>query len=339
MSAAYLRNTIGRFYWALPVSAIAIAVVAAVQNADQVLPPVWQLFIVLAVIAVFDSLSGAVAFIAFALITALAAGINSKSDLAMLVAIALIWFAPGMVAKAFRERRNVAQGRIWETLIQASISAALVAWITTSAVSSLPAIAGKTLVVANHVVDFAIAVALAAVVRVLIEALIARTNVELLEENVVTHTSWAQRVISLLLRFGLFTLVAGAIFGYNGYVLVGSLLFVLPTALQWFSHKLPNFVWLWKLLPTGLPGLNLVLVIAGLTSAWAASTFSGEFAASLTFMVLPIPLLALAVIKLFGRHGESAEAERPVLKPGMVWVYRIGGIIMFVLSLKLMGLV
>jgi hypothetical protein len=327
------------FYPVLPIAAVVIAAVAAVQNGEQLLPPSWQLFIVLAVIGIFDALAGSVGFTTFAVISVFTAGVNSNVDLALLVGIALIWFAPGLVAKAFRSRKQNANSKIWELVIQVAIASALVGWITTSAVSSLPAIAGTTLVVANHVADFALATTIAVAVRVLIEALIARVNPDAVLDTALPKTSWAQRVISWLLRFGLFALVAGAIFGYNGYVLIGTFLFVLPTALQWFADKMPNSVALWKALPTGLPGLNLLLLIAGFTSAWAAGAFTGEFAAAQAFMVLPVPLLVLAILGLFGRHGQTPDAPRPVLSERMVWVYRIGGIIMFVLSLKLMGIV
>jgi hypothetical protein len=259
--------------------------------------------------------------------------------LALLVGIALVWFAPGLVARAFRSRKLDVPSKTWELLVQVAISAVLVGWITTSAISTLPAIAGSTLVVANHVTDFALALSIAVALRVLIEALIARRDPTVVIDSSLPQSSWAQRIISWLLRFGVFALVAGAIFGYNGYVLIGTFLFVLPTALQWFADKLPNLPWLWKLLPSGLPGLNLVLLVAGFTSAWAASMFSGDSAPAQAFAVLPVPLLILAILGLFGRHGANVNDVRPVLRPGMVWVYRIGGIIMFVISLKLMGIV
>ncbi|MFM6978114.1 MAG: hypothetical protein ACKOWR_05320 [Micrococcales bacterium] len=333
-----MRSSIGVFYPVLPIASLVIASIAAMQNGNELLPPTWQLFLVLAVIGIFDALAGAVGFTAFAFISVFTAGVNSNVDLALLTGIAIVWLAPGLVARAFRARRNVATGKIWELAIQVTLSSVLVGWITTSAVSSLPAIAGTTLVVANHVVDFAFALTIAVAVRVLVEALIANSKPELILDNSLPQTSWAQRIISWLLRFGIFALIAGAIFGYNGYVLIGSFLFVLPTALNWFASKLPNSVVLWKLLPTGLPGLNLVLIVAGFTSAWAANAFTGDSAPAQAFMALPIPLLVLAILGLFGRHGQTLDAPRPVLSERLVWVYRIGGIIMFVLSLKLMGI-
>ena len=339
MNATYLRSIVGKFYPILPAVSIAVAIYAAVQNGAELSTPAWQLFIVLAVIGIFDALSGAVSFVAFLLVSVFAAGVSSNSQIALLIGIALIWFGPGLVARAFRSPKFNGPSKIWELAVQVAISAALVGWITVSAVSTLPAIAGTTLVAANHVTDFALALSIAVAARVLVEALIARKDPSLVIDSALPQTSWAQRIISWLLRFGIFALIAGAIFGYNVYVLVGTFLFVLPIALHWFANKLPNFPWLWRMLPAGLPGLNLVLVIAGFASALAATMFSGDLAPAQAFMLLPIPLLVLAILGLFGRHGVTVDAQRPVLSERMIWVYRIGGIIMFVISLKLMGII
>jgi hypothetical protein len=339
LNGAYLRSTVGVFYPILPIASVALAIYAAIQNGDQLLPPAWQIFILLAVIGIFDAFAGAIGFTAFALVTVFTAGVNSSTELSLLVAIALIWFGPGLVARAFRRHNFDSRNRTWELFAQVAISSALVGWITTSAVSTLPAIAGKTLVAANHIADFALALAVAVAIRVLLEALIARKDPSVVLDNSLPQTTWTQRILSWLLRFGLFVLIAGAIFGYNIYVLVGAFLFVIPTTFHWFADRLPNSPWLWKLLPTGLPGLNLVLLIAGFTSAWAATLFTGDQAPAQAFMLLPIPLLILAILGLFGRHGEVPGTPRPVLSERLVWIYRIGGVIMLALALKLMGIV
>ncbi len=339
MNGSYLRSSLGVFYLILPLASVVLSIYAALQNGEQLLPPAWQLFILLAVIGVFDALAGALGFTAFALVVTFTAGINSNAELALLISLALIWFAPGLVARAFRSHKFEVQSKTWELLVQVAISSVLVGWITSSAVSALPSIAGTTLVAANHIADFALALAIAVAVRVLIEAIIARKNPSVVIESKLPSTTWTQRIISWLLRFGVFALIAGAIFGYNGYVLIGTFLFVLPTALQWFAEKFPNQPWLWKILPDGLPGLNLVLLLAGFTSAITSNIFTGDQAPAQAFSMLPVPLLVLAVLRLFGRHGQEVADPRPVLRPSMVWVYRLGGIIMFVLSLKLMGII
>jgi hypothetical protein len=40
---------------------------------------------------------------------------------------------------------------------------------------------------------------------------------------------------------------------------------------------------------------------------------------------------------MLGRHGEPVDEIRPIMKSNRVWLYRIGGAIMFVIALKLTG--
>ena len=339
-NAVYLRALLGRFYLLLLVASAALSVWAALQNAGTLQPPVWSLFIILAVVGVFDALAGAVGFVAFAVVSLAMFGLNSTADLAQLVAIAVIWFAPAMVARAFRSRRSNSATPVFEFVAHLSIAAFLTGWIAASAVSALPAIAGKTLAAANHAADFGLAVALAIVIRLVIEEVLIRRNPELdafLAPTELPKQSWISKIVNWLLRWGLFTLVAGSIFGFSGYVIFGAFLFVLPIALNWFADRVPNSVLIWKMLPTGLPGLNLVLLVSGFTAAIATQAFPTN--PGLVFMLLPLPLLLLAILALFGRHGKPADQLRPVHKPSWRWLYQIGGVIMFVVALQLTGII
>jgi hypothetical protein len=341
LNGLYLRAILGRFYPAVLLASAGLAAFAAIQNGSEFAPPAWQLLIALAVIGLFDSLAGITGLAVFTITSMVLAGVDA-SNAALLVGIALIWIAPGMVARSFRSISRDATNRVWEFVVQAAITTLMVGWLTSAAVATLPALAGSTLVAANHVTDIAIALAAAALVRLLVEELIAKRNPELasaLEETDLPSASWLQRVISLLLKLSIFILLSGAIFGYNEYVVIGSILFVLPTALQWFADRLPNSVILWKLLPTGLPGLNLVLLVAGFTASIASASFTGDLAPAMVFMVLPIPLLVLAILGLFGRHGDTLAAQRPILAKKFAWLYRIGGAIMFVVALQLTGII
>jgi hypothetical protein len=79
------------------------------------------------------------------------------------------------------------------------------------------------------------------------------------------------------------------------------------------------------------------LAIAGVTGFVASQLFGASpELASMSFVLLPIPMLVLDILGLFGRHGETESEERPVKKAA--WLYRIGGVAMFLITLKLAGL-
>ena len=107
----------------------------------------------------------------------------------------------------------------------------------------------------------------------------------------------------------------------------------------WFKEKLPNFPWLWRIMPKGIPGLALVLLVSQLTATGVGAIFGGSKDLGLwSFALLPIPLLILGVLGMLGREGEEGEV-RLVKRPSMRWVYRIGGVVMLLVTMKLAGVI
>jgi hypothetical protein len=135
----------------------------------------------------------------------------------------------------------------------------------------------------------------------------------------------------------LFVFVSGALMGNTWQTWVGSFLFILPTLLGWYSHRLPNLPALWRILPSGIPGLALSLIIASSTTAMVGAWLgSAPDLAQWSFVILPIPMLLLSILGLFGRHGAEGE-ERFIKHPKMKAVYRAGGIVMLLITLRLAG--
>jgi hypothetical protein len=109
--------------------------------------------------------------------------------------------------------------------------------------------------------------------------------------------------------------------------------------LGWWEHKFPNFKWVWRIMPQGIPGLALTLWVATVTtnlvSGWFGST---PDLALWSFALLPVPMLALSILGLIGREGDEGEI-RWIRQPRFVWVYRIGGIVMLLLTMKVAGVI
>jgi hypothetical protein len=88
-------------------------------------------------------------------------------------------------------------------------------------------------------------------------------------------------------------------------------------------------------MPTGLPGIALNLFMATASAAGLALLLGATPAmAKYSFLVMPLPLLVPGLLRLFGRHGDPG-AVRPSKK--IRFVYRVGGIIVYLLTLKLAG--
>jgi hypothetical protein len=113
---------------------------------------------------------------------------------------------------------------------------------------------------------------------------------------------------------------------------------VFPTVVGWFADKFPNNPRIWKLLPTGVPGLAFTLLISSATTATVGAVLGQDPAlAQWSFVILPLPLLAINALGWFGRHGETPDADRPI--KNYKWIYRIGGIVVLFFTLKLAGVI
>jgi hypothetical protein len=60
-----------------------------------------------------------------------------------------------------------------------------------------------------------------------------------------------------------------------------------------------------------------------------------------SFVILPIPMLAITVLGWFGRHGAIDADGNEEIRPGKrnKWLYRIGGIAVMFFTLKLAGVI
>jgi hypothetical protein len=60
--------------------------------------------------------------------------------------------------------------------------------------------------------------------------------------------------------------------------------------------------------------------------------------AKVAFVFLPIPPAILAVLGMFGREA-APDDVRWYQRTSLTWLYRIGGIVIFVITLRLTGIV
>ena len=342
---AYLRAIFGVFSIVLPLIGLALGALGVSQIEGELLMPSWQLLLLIGVLGVFDAMTGAVATITFAVGTIITHGVHDANQVRLLLGVMLVGFAPGLLATAFRKIRKEAHWNLsywWDRIVDFAVVTFLAGWTMSSVVATLPALAGLTMPAANHVTDFALAAAAAMVVRIVIEEVAARfypARLNYINPTEVAEPHTLQKYIALTIRLGLFIFVSAALMGDTWQTWVGSALFILPTVLGWYSDRLPNFPRLWRWLPGGIPGLALSLVIASTTTALVGSWLGASpELAQWSFVLLPIPLLVLSILGLFGRHGSQPDEPKPMKTEKWRWVYRIGGVVMLVITLRLAGI-
>jgi high-affinity K+ transport system ATPase subunit B len=84
-----------------------------------------------------------------------------------------------------------------------------------------------------------------------------------------------------------------------------------------------------------MPGLVFTLIVA----ASSAGIVMAIIGANPTFaawnmILLPIPLLIIGVLGLFGRHGATEDEVR--FSQRNPWIFRIGGVVIIFIAMKLM---
>lgn len=342
--ASYLRAMFGSFTLLVPFFAIYVALQALSITTGQITTPPWVMLLTITFLGAFDVMAGLLGSLVFVVGTIVfASSPLGMADYRLLGGIVAVSIAPMIVASAFRKIRKLPAnnfGTWWERITDLAIIPFMSGWTVSSMVSMLPAIFGTTLSVANHVNDFAIAIALAAFARVILEEFSARYFPERLNRvnpDELPEPPLVQKVISLLVKYSIWVFISGALLGVSWQIWVGSALFLVPTIVSWFSSKLPNLPSLWRVWPTGIPGLVANLAISGATTTTVSILLGStpDFA-KWSFLLLGLPALVFSLVGQLARHGESPDEIKPAKRSGVI--YRVGGALFLIISLKLTGI-
>jgi hypothetical protein len=141
------------------------------------------------------------------------------------------------------------------------------------------------------------------------------------------------------MRAFIFWFVAGAFIGTSWHLYVGTALFIAPSYLGLLQDKFPNYPKLYQILPAGLPGLAFTLLVASYSLA-GLTAILGETPdlAKMAFVLLPIPSVILSILGMLGREPADGDV-RWYQRDQLTWLYRIGGIAIFIYTLQLTGII
>jgi hypothetical protein len=354
---AYLRAMLGTISFTGPIAAVIFGIIAVNENAAeiaaghyaQIITPGWQWFLAIALLGAFDAAAGFVGAMTFIIGSIATVGhIPDSGEIRTMMGIMLVSVAPALLTTGFRTIRKHAAldfNSWWERIADFIIAPFMAGWSVSAMVSGLPALAGLTLDTANHVQDFVVFIAVAIFARVALEEFAARAfpaRLNKINPDEIPDPSNIQKAIVLVIKYFIWVFIGGALIGPSWQVWVGSALFVFPAVVGWYTDKFPNSPRIWRLLPTGIPGLAFTLLVASSTSAIVGAVMGQNPAlGQWSFVILPIPMLAITVLGWFGRHGVVDADGNEEVRPGKrnKWLYRIGGIAVMFFTLKLAGVI
>lgn len=337
---APLRAMLGSLSLTVPLAAVIVAVAAAIGADGIAQPPALGLVMVLMALGIVDAFAGGLAAIAFTVTVALMGGIVDWSSVRTLLGIAMLIIGPGIIAGSFRDIRRAAPRTIagwWERVADLVIAPLVAAYTTFNIVSALPPLGGALFPIGDAATMLAWFAAGMVIVKILLEDAGTRWFPERMA-TVLAEPDWPatpQRLASAVLRVALFLFISAAFIGSPWQLWVAGALFVIPFLLEPFSESWPNLPRLWQWLPQSLPYMALSLVIYLLLASRLYDAYPDEVQfALMSFVILLVPEFILQILWLFGREPAAGDV-RWYLRPSMVGVYRVGGVLVLAAAIWL----
>ena len=339
LDGRYLRAVFGNFAWLSIPGAFVVSFIGLKQVDNQALPFESTPLVVLMCIGVFDALAGF--FGAFLYLNFIFANgnFNSKEAVFTGLGVALIFFAPGLIASKFRPlTRGVKNfSTLWERGTDYVLASLLTGWSVSKLVGALPGLSKLELPIVDHANQIGLIAGIAVAIRLLIEEIawylypvrLANLTVELKKSGLV------QEIRGILFKTGIFYLLAEPFIGFNKYLIAGCGVFILPQLLGLVAHKFPKANILDQIVPRGA----FRIVLFSFVSIFAVSYLKtldltpGDFILT-SFVFLPLPALAFAFIDMFAGKRPFDITKAPKFR----FIYRfLGLIILGILIIIILG--
>ncbi len=346
---SYLRAMYGSLALSTWILGISLGALTVIETGGQALPPKTLTVILLLLVGILDAGAAVLAVLIVALGTAVFGGFDSIPAVRTTLGLALLWFAPALIASATRPFRrkspvvdeldeevaaNEMQKFQWERAGDYLLAPLLTAFAVRNMINGLPALAGLSLPLVNSADLIAILAAVFVAIRIGMEDSATKNypvRLALVERNEMRSTIKGQHLISMLIRTGLFIFVAFPFMGTSWQLYLGAFMFILPALLETFVPNLPKFKALYKIIPAGFPKFVLMLVIGAAYSTWLSSSFEGASAVPMAFILLSIPAFLFSILSIL--EGTPDEDEvRWYMQDRMKWVYRVGAILLVLIS-------
>ncbi|MFA5918544.1 MAG: hypothetical protein WC800_03275 [Candidatus Nanopelagicaceae bacterium] len=334
----YLRAMLGSFAAILHPVGLILGFVALKGVGAQALPPQWVVFTAIVLLGVFDAFAGFLAAGIFFAGTLLTGNLGSRDELLTVVGTIGIFFAPALIASAYRPlRREVSTfAEKWERLTDYLLASVLTGWTVSKMVGSLESLAGVQLPTTAYAFSIGAWSAVAVFIRLVGEDIatyvyprrLAELHPELREPR------RAQTWFSLIFNTGVFIFLAEPFIGNSIQLWLGVMLFVFPKIMSMTAtHKLPRSKTVYKLLPKGALKLVVMVLIGSLFARWMQTLIPNpQEYVKWGFVLLGVPSLVFQIASFFGDRSLSTSWK--VAGMGK-YVYRFGGVIVFLLIVQL----
>ena len=325
-----IRAIIGS--WAgllLPIGFI-LGVIAAVNTGGHALPPTWGIVAAVMAVAIYDAFAGFIAGSVFFLAALITGNITNRPELLTAIGVMVLFFAPALLASDFRPFRRLVrtQDDMWERLTDCALGTLLTFWVITKMVAAMNGLARLKLPITEYGTELALIAAGLLLIRVALEDVaVEHYPMRLRALHVeIRKPSHSQKIRALVFKIFVFFIMAAPFVGSTLNLVLGTILFAIPqiTSLS-LEDNLPKK----KLyLPKGVFKTVVMIFVMALATNLIKGAFSSpEAFLKWSFVVLALPGFILHYLDAI---TDAPETDWKTTENGRK-IYRIGGVIVFVL--------
>jgi hypothetical protein len=332
-----IRAIIGSFAALLIPIGFILGIIASVNTGAQALPPVWIIVGAIMAVAIFDAFAGFVAGFVFFMLALVTGNITTRPELLTTIGVMVLFFAPALLASAFRPFRRLVRDRddLWERMTDYALGTLLTFWVITKMVAAMNGLARLELPITEYGTELAFFAAALLLVRVALEDIaVEHYPMRLRSLHVEIKTpSQRQKIQSLAFKIFVFFIMAAPFVGSTLNLILGTLLFAIP---QITSLSLEDSLPKKKLyLPKGVFKTVVMIFVMALASNAIEGAFSSpEAFLKWSFVVMALPGFILHYLDAI---TDTPESDWKSTENGRK-IYRIGGVVIYLLMvLVVMG--
>ena len=313
----------------IPVGFI-LGIIASINTGAQALPPVWIIVAAIMAIAIFDAFAGFVAGFVFFTLALVTGNITSRPELLTTIGVMVLFFAPALLASAFRPFRRLVRNQddMWERITDYALGTLLTFWVITKMVAAMNGLARLELPITDYGTELAFWAAALLLVRVGLEDIAVEhypMRLRALHGEVKTP-SQRQKLRSLAFKIFVFFIMAAPFVGSTLNLVLGTLLFAIPqiTSLS-LEDNLPKKR---LYLPKGVFKTVVMIFVMALASNLIEGAFSSpEAFLKWSFVVMALPGFFLHYLDAI---TDAPETDWKTTDKGRK-IYRVGGVVVFIL--------
>jgi hypothetical protein len=329
LDGSYLRAMLSSFSMLPSLSGIVIGFLILQDTGFQALPPSFFLVAIALLISTIDAFAGLWISTVVLVGTLVTGNARTLDEVMTVLGVSAILLTPGLMASAIRPfRRHIEDSEsAWERITDYLLAILLGGWAVEKIVGSLNGLAGVQLPITSSSEQLGLLASFFILIRLAFEDLATYLFPERLasQEAKLRNPVATQPYFSLAFQASLFAVVAYQFLGVNLQLILGTLLFIVPSLFKIWAGKvyLKKTAFLHFLLPKGTPKIVIMVFVGAFFASWVQGLFASpsDFI-TWSFVVLAIPGLLLS---LLGNFSTTPKRDWKKSKIGR-YVYRLGGI-------------